>query len=212
MPSVIDLNTNSAVDYLRALHSLLQEYEDYERAHPMDGPPASLSRARLPSMFKRTPAGKRRTSSAADIGLPMQMGPSSSDPADLQALLATQRTPGVGGISPGGVQTPMIPGGELAAGEDFTWLRTPGVAFEPDFFEVFVTLCDILIECYTRITTLVTSASVCTPETADMFTKADGRIRRVVFEGIIKDFVDYTRAGVKNEVAGISKVVLGGLM
>lgn len=211
LPSVIDLNTNSPTDYLRALYALLLEYEDYEKAHPTDGPPASLSRARLPSMFKRTPAGKRRTSSAADIGLPMQVGSSSSDPAELQALLAAKGGPAGGGVSPGGIQGP-IPGGELAAGEDFTWLRTPSIPFEPDFFEVFVTLCDILIECYTKITTLVTSASICTPETADMFTKADGRIRRVVFQGIINDFVDYTRAGVKNEVAGISKIVLGGLM
>lgn len=223
---MVDLNTQSPTDYLQALNELLLEFEDYERQHPIDGAATgSLSRAKLGTIFKRNNAsgGKRRTSSAADIGLPMH----NSDPQELKNLLG--QSTGSGGVGvgagqvdtnsipplPPGVAAPgrdIIPGGELAAGEDLSWLRTPSIPFEPDFFEVFVTLCDILIECYSRIASLVSSAAVCVPETGEIFMKADSKIRRVVFEGIIKEFVDQTRIGVKNEVAGIGKIILGGLM
>jgi len=211
LPSVVDLNTSSAIDYLRALNALMSEFEDFEKAHPVDGPSStSLSRARIPAMFKRSNTNKRRTSSATDIGLPMQNS-GGADSTELAKLLGS----GGGGPAGGNFMSAAnfgTRGNEYDNGDDYGWLRTPSLPFDPAFFEVLVTLCDVLIECYTRITTLVTNASMCVPEMGDAFAKADAKVRKVVFEGIVKDFVDVARAGAKNEVAGISKVILGGLM
>src|SRR3954452_2585204 len=73
LPTIIDLNGSNAVEFLKTLNALLQEFESFQQIHPPDGS-SSLSRGRFPQMFKRatTTGGKgRRTSSAADIGLPM---------------------------------------------------------------------------------------------------------------------------------------------
>ena len=101
---------------------------------------------------------------------------------------------------------------ELLPGKEYSYLMTPSLPFDPDFFEVFATLCDVLIDCYMRITSLVSSPAQCAPGVAEMFAKTDARLRKVIVAGIIKEFEDATRAGVKGEVAGIGKVVLGGLM
>jgi hypothetical protein len=45
-----------------------------------------------------------------------------------------------------------------------------------------------------------------------MFTKADGRVRKIIVQGMVKEFEDTSRSGVKSEVAGVAKVVLGGLL
>ena len=58
----------------------------------------------------------------------------------------------------------------------------------------------------------MSSPEKCVPGLAEIFAKTDGRLRKVMVAGIVKEFEDATRAGVKGEVAGIGKVVLGGLM
>ncbi|KAL1797119.1 hypothetical protein ACET3X_003725 [Alternaria dauci] len=66
LPTILDLNANSPADYLKALNALLVEFEQYQAVHPADGStPSTLSRARLPQMFKR-----------ANIGMGMSMGAS----------------------------------------------------------------------------------------------------------------------------------------
>lgn len=89
---------------------------------------------------------------------------------------------------------------------------TPSLPFDPDFYETFATLCDVLIDCYTRLMGLVSTPKDCGPHVAEMFTKADGRIRKIIVQGVVKEFEDNSRAGVKSEVAGVGKVVLGGLL
>ena len=205
LPSISDLNSANPQEYLRALNALLSEFESYQQVHPPDGSSASsLSRARLPSMFKRATQGGtkgRRTSSAADIGLPM----STSDPADLKKM---------SNVSTTGSTMPSFPASEqeLLPGEEYTYLVTPSLPFDPDFFETFATLCDVLIDCYTRIMTLVPSPAMCAPVTGELFTKADTKLRKVIVQGIVKEFEDASRAGAKAEFAGLGKVVLGGLM
>ncbi len=70
----------------------------------------------------------------------------------------------------------------------------------------------MLIDCYTRITSLVSSPAVCTPGLGEVFSKADARLRKVIVAGVVREFEDASRSGVKSEVAGLGKVVLGGLM
>ncbi|KAL8821213.1 MAG: hypothetical protein Q9223_000728 [Gallowayella weberi] len=207
LPSVLDLNASNPLEYLRALNALLVEFESYQQIHSPDGPSSSsLSRARIPQMFKRAThaagAKGRRTSSANEIGLPM----SSSDPADLKSMTNNATSAG------SSTSTFPVSEQELLPGEEYTYLLTPSLPFDPDFFETFATLCDVLIDCYTRILGLLPSPATCVPGVGEIFTKADSRLRKVIVQGIVKEFEDTSRSGAKAEVAGVSKVVLGGLV
>lgn len=206
LPAVLDLNASSPADYLRALNSLLTEFESYQQLHPPDGSStSSLSRARIPQMFKRATHAStkgRRTSSAAGIGLPM----SGSDPSEIKAMTNASGA----SIS----KTSSVPSSdqELAPGEEYTYLLTPSLPFDPDFFETFATLCDVLIDCYTKIMSLVPSPNAIGPSVGDNFSKADAKLRKVMVSGVIKEFEEASRAGAKAEFAGVGKVILGGLM
>ncbi len=207
LPTILDLNASNPLEYLRALNALLLEFESYQQIHPPEGSSASsLTRARIPHMFKRATHAStkgRRTSSAAEIGFPMH----SSDPAELKSM--------VGGGSGGGSSSASsfpVSEQELLPGEEYTHLLTPSLPFDPDFFETFATLCDVLIDCYTRIMSLVSSPTMCVPGVGEIFHKADARLRKVIVVGIVKEFEDASRSGAKGEMAGIGKVVLGGLM
>ncbi|KAF4636230.1 hypothetical protein G7Y89_g1841 [Cudoniella acicularis] len=202
LPTILDLNSSNSLEFLKTLNALLAEFESYQQIHPADGS-SSLSRGRFPQMFKRATGtgGKgRRTSSAAEIGLPM--GNDSSDAKSMG-----------GGGSGGGSATPVPVGDtDLLPGEEYTYLLTPSLPFDPDFYETFATLCDVLIDCYTKLMSLVSSPRECNPTMAEMFTKADARVRKIIVQGIVKEFEDSSRIGVKSEVAGVGRVVLGGLM
>ncbi|KAL8695307.1 MAG: hypothetical protein Q9218_000206 [Villophora microphyllina] len=206
LPSILDLNASNPLEYLRALNALLSEFESYQQIHSPDGASSSsLSRARIPQMFKRaTHAGTkgRRTSSATDIGLPM----SSSDPADLK--LMTNNASTAGSTSSSFLASEQ----ELLPGEEYTHLLTPSLPFDPDFFETFATLCDVLIDCYTKIVGLIPNPTQCVPGVGEIFTKADSRLRKVMVQGIVKEFEEASRSGAKAEMAGVTKVVLGGLV
>ena len=205
LPSILDLNSSNPQDCLRTLHALLVEFESYQQIHPPEGGSASsLSRARLPQMFKRathaTTKG-RRTSSATDIGLPI----STSDPADLKAMTTGATAGSTASSFPANEQ-------DLLPGEEYTHLLTPALPFDPDYFETFATLCEVLIDCYTRIISLISSPTMCAPGTGEIFAKADAKLRKIIVSGIIKEFEEESRKGAKSEFAGLGKVVLGGLM
>jgi len=198
LPTILDLNSQTPIEYLRALNALLLEFETYQSIHPPDGSSSSsLSRGRIPQMFKRAThaaGGKsRRSSAATDLGLPASdptstieaAGPSFSFPASEHDLLP---------------------------GEEYTHLLTPSLPFDPDFFETFTTLCDVLIDCYTKVMSLVNSPEACVAGVGDLFAKADARVRKIILAGVVREFEDASRSGAKSEVAGVGKVVLGGLM
>ena len=205
LPNILDLNSSNPQECLRALNALLVEFESYQQIHPPEGgSTSSLSRARLPQMFKRATHAStkgRRTSSATDIGLPMN----TSDPTDLKAM-TTGATAGSTAVSFPASEQDLLPG------EEYTHLLTPSLPFDPDFFETFATLCEVLIDCYKRIQSLISSPAVCTPGTGEIFAKADAKLRKIIVSGIIKEFEDESRKGAKSEFAGLGKVVLGGLM
>ena len=132
---------------------------------------------------------------------------SSSDPLDLKSMSGslTSTSSSTALSFPANEQ-------ELLPGEEYTHLLTPSLPFDPDFYETFATLCDMLIDCYTRIISLISSPAICVPGVGEMFTKADGRVRKLIVGGVVNEFETASRAGVKAEVAGVGKVVLGGLM
>ena len=205
LPNVMDLNAANPQEYLRALSALLSEFESYQQMHTPEGTSASsLSRARIPSMFKRATnatAKGRRTSSATDIGLPMTAG----DPIDIKAMSNPAMAGSTASSFPASEQ-------DRLPGEEYVHLLTPSLPFDPDFFETFATLCDVLIDCYTKLMALIPSPTVCIPGTGELFAKADGKLRKVIIMGMNKEFEDASRAGAKAEFAGLGKVVLGGLM
>ncbi len=206
LPTILDMNASNPLEYLRALNALLAEFESYQQVHPPDGSSASsLSRARIPQIFKRATHAStkgRRTSSTTDIGLPMN----ASDPGDHKLALSGAATASATAASFPASDQDLLPG------EEYTHLLTPSLPFDPDFFETFATLCDVLIDCYTRIMNLVSSPAVVAPGTGEIFAKADARLRKIMVAGIIKEFEDASRSGTKAELAGLGKAVLGGLM
>jgi len=205
LPTILDLNASNPLEFLKTLNALLAEFESFQQIHPPDGSSSSLSRGRFPQMFKRataTGSKGRRTSSAAEIGLPM-----GNDSSDTKSMTGSTSSSGT---------TPSssfpISENDLLPGEEYTHLLTPSLPFDPDFYETFATLCDVLIDCYTRLMSLVSSPRECSPQVAEMFTKADARVRKIIVQGVVKEFEDSSRVGVKSEVAGVGRVVLGGLM
>ncbi|KAI4919345.1 hypothetical protein J4E90_001478 [Alternaria incomplexa] len=219
LPTILDLNANSPSDYLKALNALLLEFEQYQSIHPADGStPSSLSRARLPQMFKRANMGM-------GMGMGMSMGSkgrrSSSANGDFPLLTPSNSFTGSetsGGMG-GGFDSPPTTDDSLLPNESYTHLQTPSLPFDPDFFSTFATLCDVLIDCYTKILSMlstpesVASAGGGVPSlVGDLFNKADARVRKIILAGVVREFEDSCRAGLKSEVGGVGKVVLGGLM
>ncbi len=210
LPTVIDLNSSTPLEFLRSLNTLLNEFESFQQLHSENGTSTgSLSRARLPQMFRRaTPGSKtRRTSGAAnDIGTsiePTDSGGGGSMPAPASGFGSSANA---SVISFAASETDLLPG------EEYTHLLTPSLPFDPDFFETFATLCDVLIDCYTRLLSLLPTPRECGSPVAELFTKADARVRKIIIQGVVKEFEDTSRSGLKTEVANVGKVVLGGLM
>lgn len=161
-----------------------------------------MSRARIPQMFKRANVmggkGRRSSSNAGDIPLLTPQN-SYTEPA------AAVDAPSTDDL--------------LLPNESYAYLQTPSLPFEPDFFSTFATLCDVLIDCYTKILSLLS-----TPESVvlagggvpsavgDLFSKADARVRKIILQSVVREFEESCRQGVRGEVGGIGKVVLGGLM
>jgi hypothetical protein len=131
---------------------------------------------------------------------------------------------GPGGVLGGaGFETPrevdVPPDDVLLPNESYTYLQTPSLPFDPDFFSTFATLCDVLIDSYTKILSMLA-----TPESVvaagggmpsavgDLFGKADARVRKIILAGVVREFEESCRLGVKSEVGGVGRVVLGGMM
>ncbi|KAK5956506.1 hypothetical protein OHC33_001991 [Knufia fluminis] len=269
IPSVLDIHQvphpsssaqasiSTAMELLKSLHILLTEFESYQERHPTDGSHVgSLSRARLPSMFKRsgTTSRPRKSSTAPSVEIGAQISPpavpdtphhqlqhnhSAHPSIDATASIAATSTSTATTLvnaqnssftsSNGGLPMntqhfsatatfpppgpPDAPNSSLMLNEaPYTHLLTPPLPFAPDFYTVFATLCDVLIDTYQRLLQMVNGPSTCNATVAELFSKTDAKIRKVMVGGIIKDFESASREKAKQELAGVQKVVLGGLM
>ncbi|KAK0636171.1 hypothetical protein B0T17DRAFT_503652 [Bombardia bombarda] len=235
LPTVVDLNSNTPADFLRSLNALLSEFDSFQQLHSEHGgaSSSSLSRARIPQMFRRAtaPSSKARRSSNAttvinssssgtttnggagnDIGYPLEPVDSGGTSAAVPAGDGVGG--GGGGTVPSSTSVISFAASEtdLLPGEEYTHLLTPSLPFDPDFFETFATLCDTLVDTYARLLTLLPTPRECTGVVAELFGKADGKLRKIIVQGVVKEFEDASRGGAKTEVANIGKVVLGGLM
>jgi hypothetical protein len=247
LPLILDLGSHATpAEYLRALHALLTEFDQYQAAHPPEGmssSSSSLSRARIPQMFKRAVAaggGGGKSRRLTDAGLIPGGGGGSGgavgapsgvvgDAAAGGGILGAGATGQAGGAAGSGAVgaagfghghhgagPAAFPAEPLLPSEQYTHLLTPALPFDPDFFETFATLCDVLIDCYARVTQLVDAPDVCAHTgsggVGELFAKADAKLRKVIVSGIMREFEDRCRDGIKGEIAGIGKVALGGLM
>lgn len=196
LPPVLELLSSTPLEFLRSFNTLLSEYESFQQLHSESGSGASLSRARLPQMFRRGPGGKgRRSSSANDTTHPTETD---------GGLAATAVPPSV--VNFAGAETELLPG------ETYTHLLTPSLPFDPDFHETFATLCDALIECYKKVLTSVPTPREFSTPVAEQFAKADTRVRKLIIQGPAREFEESTKAHLRMELGNINKVVLGGLM
>ncbi|KAI9716029.1 MAG: hypothetical protein M1828_000496 [Chrysothrix sp. TS-e1954] len=206
--AVLDPEKSTIHDYLRTFAALLADFESYQAAHPPDGPShSSLSRMRVPGMFKRVPQisnTKNRRGSAAD---------SFSPPSNIEHL--DHRSFSGGNVSAGSAASiPSLAGSDrdLLPGEEYQYLLTPSIPFDPDYFETFATLCDALIDCYANVIDRLNSPEACGPGIGDLFAKVDSKVRKILVAGIVRDIEDATKQGVRAELAGVGKVVLAPLM
>ncbi|KAK5729474.1 hypothetical protein LTR17_011894 [Elasticomyces elasticus] len=203
LPLLLDLNSGSPLEYLKSLTALLQEFETYSG---LDSGSGSLSRAKVGQMFK-TGMGLgnrsgmrsgRRTSAVTDsIAL---------DASRASLLTLPGQVGGDGGNSPSDTTSPIM------NGHDFHHLLTPHLPFDPDFNTTFATLCDTLIDTYANLLSIISGPEACTPMVGEAFAKADKAVRKILVANVMREFEDGTRQGVKTEVAGLGKLVLGGLM
>ncbi|KAF2736440.1 hypothetical protein EJ04DRAFT_551324 [Polyplosphaeria fusca] len=208
LPTILDLHSDSPTEYLKTLNALLLEFETYQSLHPSDGSTASsLGRGRMNQIFRKAGVG--------NIGSIGTKGRRSSSAASDFPLLTPQNS-----LQDTGSAVDSPPADDLLRpNESYTHLQTPSLPFDPDFFSTFATLCDVLIDCYTKILSLLN-----TPESVvvagggmpsvvgDLFNKADARVRKIILAGMVREFEESCRQGVRGEVGGVGKVVLGGLM
>lgn len=200
IPTIHDLYSSTPLEFLRCLNALLAEFDSFQQLHG-DSSTAALTRARIPNMFRR-PGTKTRRSTSADVTID-------------DSSASGHHSPATGSNNAGPAPAVMnfaASESDLLPGEEYTYLLTPSLPFDPDFFETFATLCDVLIDCYTRFLALVPSPRECSAPIAELFTKADSKIRKIIVQGVVKDFEDHSRSHARSEVAGLGKVVLGGLM
>lgn len=236
-----------ALEFLKSLNTLLAEFEAYQEKHPTDGSHiGSLSRARLPSMFKRsnTISRPRKSSTAPSMEIGSQISPpavpetplmhshhaahpsidTTATTTTLNSTTSTLVNPTFQGIPSrqhnfSNTATFPPPGPADALNSSllpnevpYTHLLTPPLPFAPDFYTVFATLCDVLIDTYQRLLQMVNSPSACTPLVAEIFSKADARIRKVMVGAVVRDFETASRDSARRELAGVQKVVLGGIL
>jgi hypothetical protein len=283
LPAILDQNSNSPLEYLRALSSLLQEFETYQSLSGYDSSGSSLSRGRVAGMLKSgmslgNRSGRGRRASTAES---LAMSHHHHDPRNSNSTTTsngttsstTTTTPilssSSAAVSPGLENAPGIDTSEFGIlssphphhhhadltspivpqGLEFTHLLTPHLPFEPDFPTVLAALCDTLQDVYTRCADLVAAHGAMLqsrmtasgggpdgfgggsggagngggdesvnalvaegPLIAEAFQKADKGLRKILVANSVREFEEASRSGVRTEVAGLGKLVLGGLM
>ena len=192
IPPLLDMNAASPHEYLRALYNVLVEFETYQ-SYEGSGP--SGRAGRMGQMFKQGMRGYRtgRRSSAANENMFMDPeGNTSGTTLDVAT---------------------MPPAGSYAAHhQEFAYLQTPSLPFEPDFTMSFATLTDILMDTYDGLLQLIPGPEACSSTLNDLFTRTDKILRRIMVDNVAKEFGESTRKEIRSEVAGLGKVVLTGLM
>ncbi|TGZ85274.1 hypothetical protein EX30DRAFT_337656 [Ascodesmis nigricans] len=231
----------AALEFMKAWYQLLQEYETYIALppgrregrshagsvsmgsgsgsgmsmgmHSGSAAAAAAGAVKLKTLFSRRQGSRRGSTAASDFerarsgSVPgtgvMPMPSLSDDPMPLSLG-------GMGGSGASGAAVLAAASGQQQ--EEYMYLSTATAAFQVDFFEVFATLCDVLIEVYSKVLKLVDTPQSCGQGVGEGFVKADGKVKRLVVGVTVREWEDAVRTGVKREIVGIGREVLGGMM
>lgn len=181
------------IEYVRVFNGVLENFESYLALHPLDGnPPSTMSRVRMPHMFKRVASGSAAQGKGrrgGDFGSSPGAGDSSDNVA--QAGLGAGTT------------------SNLGHNADFPFLLLPHMPYDVDYFQVFQTLCDALIEAYSNLLVIMTNVDAATA--FEHFTRLDMKVKKIVITGLMRDFDTSVRTGIHSEFAGLAKITLGPL-
>lgn len=219
LPALLDMNTGTPLEYLKALSSLLSEFETYQNLSGFDASGNTLSKGRMGNMFKSSMglghrgAKQRRSSTVTTDSAISGLDGRQADLLGIPSSASSRQSSfshNMGSSpmdSPQDMTSPINP-----TNHEFSFLLTPHIPFEPDFQTTLGTLCDTLIDTYAKLVELIAGPDSCTPSVGAEFAKADKAIRKILVANVVREFEDSTRAGVKGEVASLGKLVLGGLM
>ncbi|KAI5360003.1 hypothetical protein Slin15195_G118650 [Septoria linicola] len=201
LPALLDLNAANPLEYLRALSALLTEFETYQSLCGFDASGNIVKNSRMGGILKsglRSTKGRRSSTAITPSDLSLD-----TRQAELLGIPSKDSNP----QSPQDMSSPINP-----TGHEFSYLLTPHIPFEPDFSTTLGTLCDTLIDTYTRLMDLVAGPDQCSPIVGEAFGKADKAIRKILVANVVREFEDTTRVVMKGELAGLGKLTLGGLM
>lgn len=200
LSSLLETYGNNPLEYLKALNSLLNEYETY-CSLSTDSATGSMRSGRMGQMFKSGMRNvkSRRTSGAADSIMSSDASMTNGSSLTLSAL----------SNSPDSVPpTPTV----NSFGHDFQYLSTPNLPFDPDFNTTLGTLIDVLISAYRDLLTLLPQPENCTPAIGDAYQKADKAMRKTLMSGMVTELGDSARKETKSEIGGLGKMVLSNLV
>ena len=185
LPIVSELYAATPVEFLRTLNVLLSEFDTFQQLHSEN----SSTRPQLKNMFRRqTGKSRRSTVSASDAFLDEQTA--------------------VGAVPVGTAHNVInfaASESDLHPGEEYNFLLTPSLPFDPDYYETFATLCDVLIEAYTKFLSFLHTPKECTPTVAELFNKVDTRVRKLIVQGVVKEFEEHSKTHTKTEIAKCRK-------
>lgn len=207
LPAVLDMNSGSPLEYLKALSALLTEFEEYQYLSGFDASGNVVSKGRMGQMFKSgmgfgSRGTKGRRSSTAIV----------PDNLSIDARQAEHL-----GIANSGKNSETSSALDMTSlinptGHEFAYLLTPHIPFEPDFNTTLGTLCDTLIDVYAKLMEIIGGPENCSSAVGEAFSKADKAIRKILVANVVREFEETTRTGVKGEMAGLGKLTLGGLV
>lgn len=200
MTPLLEFYASNPLDYLRALGSLLSEFDTYSQLSSSDSGGMSFTKNRMGAMLKSGMRGvkNRRTSQLPESSLSESLSGNGSNP-NLSSGLASFAE-----------SMPLPPVSNI--GHDFQYLQLPSLPFDPDFGASFSTLIDILMEAYSGLLHLLSTPEACVAGVAEAFAKADKQMKKVMLGGIVNEFGESTRNQARAEVSGLGKLVLSGLM
>ncbi|CAO3620072.1 unnamed protein product [Cunninghamella echinulata] len=86
----------------------------------------------------------------------------------------------------------------IESGGEYVYLMVPHVPYELNYFEIFFTLCDALMEVYQKFLNGIES-NQCTQSYFELVLKCDGKIKKL-FSMITKELDALARNAIKDEL------------
>uniref|UniRef100_A0A060T977 ARAD1C41712p n=1 Tax=Blastobotrys adeninivorans TaxID=409370 RepID=A0A060T977_BLAAD len=191
LQSILDMDFTSLSDYLRALHTLMKEYETLIGA--MDSPPKN----KIAGVGRRLFRSRMKSGEFSPMGHSGPSSPTESRPRPKSQSLHPQQST-VSSISSTGSEKNY---------RDFIYLKVFHLPFVPDVYETFLSLCETLTSVYRKLWHLVGSGPV-SPEHHEIICKIDDKIRRHLINPTIKDVDALSRNVIYEETTRLDSLLI----